>query len=540
VDKKAVINLDDYITISTRVVPLSNKVVNIVTVLPSVEENLSKRLSDAIEGIGGVFDNSVNGYLLSDNIYDLYDAVESALNASAEDVQIKYSLIEDKDTRDGSMLYVLKFNKLLGRDEFSAVSNAIKELGGVYSKFKKGFIFKTQVTHEQIESVLSQSLNVKAAPGEPEIENDRESKTNELFNMLKEGVKKYTVDPEQFKQLLDFKSRFHNYSLGNILLILFQNPKASLVGSFRHWHDLGFPVKKGEKGLSIFVPAPVSYFEVTDADGSKRIKKLSQATQRERELIDSGQIEIKTVMKYKIGYVFDISQTTATEDDLPKLMVNNLKSDANLLYRLWPEVKNISPDVTSVSYDDLGLLGAKGYFNLDNKNIVLNSRNGELQDLKTLIHETAHSILHSDDTDNTSRQVEEIEAESVAYIVSQYYGYDTSDYSFAYLKNWGEEKSEDLLIDSFSRISNTANKIIEHMDRVIEAQNKMPEQQRLLKLLDTKKDILKMKIKAGNEDPDLVENYNQVQCDITAVQQARCREEVAAIVKSYAPDLERA
>ncbi|UDK94876.1 hypothetical protein EYB33_00555 (plasmid) [Lysinibacillus sphaericus] len=55
-------------------------------------------------------------------------------------------------------------------------------------------------------------------------------------------------------------SIFYNYSLRNMALIQNQFRGASAVGSFKFWQDKGASVKKGEKGIQIFVPTPVTYF----------------------------------------------------------------------------------------------------------------------------------------------------------------------------------------------------------------------------------------------------------------------------------------
>lgn len=63
-------------------------------------------------------------------------------------------------------------------------------------------------------------------------------------------------DSESFRRWLDVSSRFHNYSLGNQLLIAFQRPDATYVAGFNAWLKLGRHVLKGEKGIRIMVPSP--------------------------------------------------------------------------------------------------------------------------------------------------------------------------------------------------------------------------------------------------------------------------------------------
>src|SRR3984957_9826432 len=53
---------------------------------------------------------------------------------------------------------------------------------------------------------------------------------------------------------LDAMSRFHNYSLGNILEIARQRPDATRVAGMYAWNQLGRRVKKGERGIRILAP----------------------------------------------------------------------------------------------------------------------------------------------------------------------------------------------------------------------------------------------------------------------------------------------
>src|SRR3954449_4779089 len=46
------------------------------------------------------------------------------------------------------------------------------------------------------------------------------------------------------------------YSVSNLCLILLARPDASYVAGFKAWLDLGYCVRKGERGLRIFAPMP--------------------------------------------------------------------------------------------------------------------------------------------------------------------------------------------------------------------------------------------------------------------------------------------
>ena len=58
----------------------------------------------------------------------------------------EYTITPDVDTRNNSPLWVVKFVNRMERDDFLATRKQIEGLGGYYSKFKRGFIFKFDPT----------------------------------------------------------------------------------------------------------------------------------------------------------------------------------------------------------------------------------------------------------------------------------------------------------------------------------------------------------------------------------------------------------
>lgn len=96
----------------------------------------------------------------------------------------------------------------------------------------------------------------------------------------------------------------------------------------------------------------------------------------------------------------------------------------------------------------------------------------EVQTIKTLLHEMAHQKLHDKDAvaaaDHVSRNGKEVEAESVAYVVCQHYGINTSDYSFSYVAGWSEGKETPELKSSLDKIRQTAAEFISQIDQKME------------------------------------------------------------------------
>jgi antirestriction protein ArdC len=171
--------------------------------------------------------------------------------------------------------------------------------------------------------------------------------------------------------------------------------------------------------------------------------------------------------KYVAGFtsasVFDVSQTDG--EPLPEI--------APLLTGMAAEGQFHSlTDVASsfgFSVDKENLFeGMNGYCSQSEKRIVIEARNDEVQQVKTLAHELGHALLHEEGND-LPREQKEIEAESVAYIVSQSLGIDSGEYSFGYLTSWGHgdpDAVEKQLKDSGQRIQKAAHRIIDTVERV--------------------------------------------------------------------------
>ena len=90
----------------------------------------------------------------------------------------------------------------------------------------------------------------------------------------------------------------------------------------------------------------------------------------------------------------------------------------------------------------------------------------ELQSLKTLIHEIAHARLHS--ISELDRFTKEVQAESIAYVICQHYGLDTSEYSFGYIAGWSSNRELNELKESLNVIRLSASEMITEINQGIE------------------------------------------------------------------------
>lgn len=273
--------------------------------------------------------------------------------------------------------------------------------------------------------------------------NNTNSKFAEIEEKLEKGLEA-CFDSSSFKNYLNCISKFHRYSVNNLLLIAMQCPDATLVAPFNTWKkDFKRNVKKGEKGIQIIVPYKGKKIVETD-------EKDENGNNIEKE---------RTYMSFGRGYVFDVSQTEG--DDLPTIC-KALDFSVNNFEELKNALLSISP--VPVMFDDTGS-SAHGYYKPKANLIVVQKDMSEGQTIKTMIHEIAHARLgHGKDGCNLSRNEKELQAESVAYAVSNYLGIDTSDYTFEYLASWSKDRNTKELKAQMGVILDCAKTIIDDIE----------------------------------------------------------------------------
>ena len=291
----------------------------------------------------------------------------------------------------------------------------------------------------------------------------REDKLKELTDQLEVGVKSVRNSSE-FKNLLATMAKFPHYSLNNCILISMQRPDATLCQSYGAWKKMGRYVKKGEKGIRVIAPAPYTIekeVDKLDANGKVILDSDGEPVKEKQEL---------NLVGFKAESTFDVSQTEGKE--LPKLGIDELVGDVSKYDFLMDLIKEISP--VPIGFEDIKT-GAKGYYHLEDKRIAIQEGMSELQTLKTCLHEVVHAMLHADADKQVSKNRKEIEAEGVASVILNYFGYDTSAYSFPYLASYTTDDDLKDLKSSLDTIRATSAKVIRIVEEKLQVNEKMQE-----------------------------------------------------------------
>lgn len=237
---------------------------------------------------------------------------------------------------------------------------------------------------------------------------------------------------QAWARMLSVAARFHRYSPNNVLLITVQRPEATLVAGYRAWQQLGRQVRRGERGIAILAPV------LTRADP-------------EPESDTTG-----TVLRgFRVTHVFDVAQTEGRPlpDTGPVLLAGG--SPRGLWDRLAEQVHTAG---FTLDRGDCG--SANGYTDHARRHVRVRAEVSPAQASKTLAHELAHVLLHGPGQPTRERRVAEVEAESVAYVVTAAAGLPSEGYSVPYVAGWAAGNGE-LVREAATRVLATARLIIE-------------------------------------------------------------------------------
>lgn len=269
---------------------------------------------------------------------------------------------------------------------------------------------------------------------------------DDAYARLAEGVAALRAGPG-WKAWLDIAAAMPNYSVNNQLLLMIQNPNARMVCGYKQWSSLGRNVTKGEKALRVLAPITRKADHVNKTTG-----EITSAVK---------------VFGFRPVPVFDISQTEGPDlDDGPTPTLLEGEAPEGLWDYLAQQVVQANFTLHR-TLDARSPCSANGITNFRTKQVDVRYDVSDAQAVKTLAHELAHVRLHDPataDPDVISRGAIEVEAESVAYLVTSHYGLESSGYTFAYVAGWSRDIDDEGLVAAATRIRTAAQAIITFND----------------------------------------------------------------------------
>jgi hypothetical protein len=289
----------------------------------------------------------------------------------------------------------------------------------------------------------------------------------QVHQRLQDAVENLTSGPG-WQQMLRTAAALPTYSPHNVLLITQQCPDARAVAGFHTWKALGRSVRKGEKGLAILSPV---LRRGTSPDQQTATPQGRAAAASPAEGSGSASAEVskdaagrpRRVVGFRVVHVFDISQTDGPElPDLTPVLLNG-QAPPGLLDGLSAQVREqgfqlIRHDFTIPHPGQGSPNGVTDYFS---RTVIVRPDLTPAQTAKTLAHELGHVLLHGPGQrpDGLTREQAEVEAESVAYVVTAAHGLDSSDYTIPYVAGWSAGNHE-LVARTAERVLSTAKDIL--------------------------------------------------------------------------------
>lgn len=260
----------------------------------------------------------------------------------------------------------------------------------------------------------------------------------DILKSLEEGLLPL-FESNRYKEYLRTTSKFYDYSVNNTILIMLQKPDASYVAGFQKWKEIGRFVNKGEVGLKVI------------ACGEKK-----------ETTVDTKGNEKGDVRRFFFPVtVFDISQTSGKDLVLNPFESHELDGSIDKFETLRDAL--IKTANCPVYFEKMQETSAKGYYSIKKNEIHISDNLSQPETISVLVHELAHSKIHRN-TDaliarGTTSRTREVEAESVAFVICNRLGIDTSATSFEYIAGWSKNKDLPELKNSLQIITDAAKSV---------------------------------------------------------------------------------
>ena len=258
---------------------------------------------------------------------------------------------------------------------------------------------------------------------------------NEIKKILDEFIPTLVVSPEEIEKYMGGFQGFYTYSLLNQVCATHEfigkygKSPEGFWATYNRFKAHGRYIKRGQHGVHMIRPQRFSY-EVEDEE--------------------TGEVEVKEGLTFIPFVVFDISQSSGKPLEKNDGVTGNSKMTEEeideIIKKHW---KLIITDYELVH----GSTNTKDYIELSyHKNTTVNSR------ISTRIHEIAHIKLNHLDR-NVSKPIAELEAESVAFMVTTMLGLK-NEKSRLYIANWNGLDAREAVKERSQLLIKTAEEIV--------------------------------------------------------------------------------
>jgi hypothetical protein len=407
-------------------------------------------------------------------------AVKRSLRPVMEDIVVKkdtannriviVSDLPDKKSQAKETIKLAKTFRSLGLDFDRNITRWV----GPYSVLVE--LNKFLKTYNKVRDIIDKVEGLEELVADSDIEQSAKDliikNLDQYLDDLANATDQQTMDAA-IRNYFKFWSNFHNYSIANTLLIYMQKPNATKVAGYHKWREKGRQVVKGAKSIRIWVPKLTRDKNGdVDADLEKtNFSKVDKETEKEGK---------KKLTGFVLGTVFDISDTKPSKEgvgdipETPKWFSDNDKSEVaeKLSEKLKEFAKTLGINLTQSDSES----GEKGYS--AGGHINMSSDVAGSAYASTLVHELAHELMHwrkssplyvgsrreeMESDKYLTRDIMELQAESVSYIVMKYYNLPCKHHP-TYLALW--KANSKAIKDNLDAITKCGRYIINAVDNL--------------------------------------------------------------------------
>ncbi|MFN3255437.1 MAG: ArdC-like ssDNA-binding domain-containing protein [Ilumatobacter sp.] len=248
---------------------------------------------------------------------------------------------------------------------------------------------------------------------------------------------------------LETARKFHRYSPQNQMLLALQGA-SGYVASYRNWTCIPSTdggtcqVAKGQKGLTILAPMVAKVVDVDEATGEESSRKRLRG--------------FRTVKVFHEGQL--VAPPAIPEPHMPELLTGE-----NRWQHVWSAVVGqLESEGFDVQlHERLPIEKWNGLTNYVDRTVQVAGDLEPPQRIKTLLHEWAHVHLDHEHRTEITRDVKEVEAESVAYLLSQSIGLDSQRYTVPYVAGWARGDL-DVVESAAQAVLTTTKRLVETLE----------------------------------------------------------------------------
>jgi len=298
-----------------------------------------------------------------------------------------------------------------------------------------------------------------------------EEKLTALHTQLVDAVAELRSSAK-WAQMLTVAARFTTYSPSNVLLIAVQRPDATQVAGIRAWNSLGRHVNKGEHGIAILAPClyRTDGEPVDGTAGAEPDRDAAKATEPASE----GPMPRRELRGFRVVHVFDVMQTDGAPlpNAAPQLLTGEVPME------VWDGLAGLALKAGYRLERRTCPSGLNGWTEPEEKVVVVDKNLEPAQAAKTLAHELGHIRANHHGRfpdyaiDRVCRGAAEVEAESIAYIVTSHLGMNPAAYSVPYVAGWADDL--DVLRHHMSTVVTASQWILDDLKKALAPEVGMP------------------------------------------------------------------